>query len=232
MLPSPSISRSTPAANTAGKVIVLDHVSCLFGSFVALRDVSLSLPEGASVMVLGENGAGKSTLLRLLAGLLPAQYGTAKLFGEAPGTSPARVAYMSHASMLYDELTAPENLEYFARLNSSEADPSQALREVGLDPANPRRLAEYSQGMRQRASLARVLLASPDLLLLDEPFSSLDISSAQSMVQRLVAYTAQPTAEGGARTLLLTTHQPELAAPLAQTTLILKAGKLIWGPQA
>ena len=79
----------------------------------------------------------------------------------------------------------------------------------------------------QLTSLARVLLSEPDLLLLDEPFSNLDVGSAQSMITRLLAYGAQPSRSGLARTLLLTTHQAELARPLAQSTLTLNAGRLV-----
>lgn len=129
--------------------------------------------------------------------------------------------------MLYDELTGVENLRYFASIygiDSSRAE--QALSDVGLDPKLPRRVGEYSQGMRQRASLARVLMLEPDLLLLDEPFSNMDASSVRSMIERLKAFLAKPGREGVARTLFVTTHQAELAAPLATTTLVLMAGEL------
>jgi ABC-type multidrug transport system ATPase subunit len=209
--------------------VELERVSRLFGAFVALREVSLTVPAGASVVLLGENGAGKSTLLKLVAGLHGASYGTVRVFGGAARAQCGRVAYMSHATMLYDELTGIENLSYFAGLNGAAAPEeaaADALRAVQLDPANPRRLGEYSQGMRQRAALARVLLGAPDLLLLDEPFSNLDVGSAQSMIARLLAYAAEPGSDGGARTLLLTTHQAELAKPLARTTVTLHGGRV------
>jgi ABC-type multidrug transport system ATPase subunit len=212
-------------AEAAAQAVALDRVSRLYSGFVALREVSLTLPPGASVVLLGENGAGKSTLLKVVAGLASASLGTVTVFGEPPRNQRGRIAYMSHATMLYDELTGIENLTYFASLAELPNPPhaaAHALHQVGLDPANPRRLGEYSQGMRQRASLARVLLGAPDLLLLDEPFSNLDVASAQSMITRLLTYlTEDPT-----RTLLLTTHQAELARPLAKTTVTLHAGSI------
>ena len=141
--------------------------------------------------------------------------------------------------MLYEQLTGMENLAYFASLQGAslrangeghsalEQMAAAALVEVGLDAKNTRRVGEYSQGMRQRASLARVLLSEPDLLLLDEPFSNLDAASAQRMIERLLAYVAKPGSDGMARTLVLTTHQAELARPLAQTTITLQAGRVV-----
>ena len=205
--------------------VALNNVSRLFGSFVALRDITLSLPQGSSVVLLGENGAGKSTLLKLIAGLNSPSYGTLTTLGDTPRNTRNRIAYMSHATQLYNELTALENLTYFATLNELQnpaAAAAQALRDVNLDPANPRRVGEYSQGMRQRASLARTLITEPDLLLLDEPFSNLDVASAHSMIARLQAYLATDPS----RTLILTTHQAELARPLARTTLTLNAGRI------
>ena len=205
--------------------VTLNNVSRLYGAFVALRDITLTLPTGASVVLLGENGAGKSTLLKLIAGLQSPTFGALTVFADTPRNIRHRIAYMSHATQLYDELTALENLTYFATLNTvpnPHIAAAQALTAVHLDPTNPRRLSEYSQGMRQRTSLARTLLTSPDLLLLDEPFSNLDLASAHSMIARLQTYLAA----GPARTLILTTHQAELARPLARTTLTLNAGRI------
>ena len=201
----------------------LDQVSKLFGSFAALRQVSVELEPGRCYVLIGENGAGKSTLLRILAGLLRPSHGTIKVFGDLdPHEARARIGYMSHAPMLYDELTAQENLQYFASLYPDQKclSPAEALRQVGLDPNLPRPLGQYSQGMRQRTSLARVLLPVPELLLLDEPFSNMDVESAQQMVEMLSGF------RHGNRTIVITTHQRELAAPIADWVLRLKAGRV------
>ena len=235
MLPSTSLPTSlAPTPHTAASAVSLSRVSQLFGGFVALRDVSLTLAASSSVVLLGPNGAGKSTLLRLLAGLSTPTYGEVRVFGAKPSELRGRIAYMGHSTMLYDELTGVENLEYLLGLQRPELTPaarnravSEGLREVGLDPSNTRRLGEYSQGMRQRASLARVLLTNPDLLLLDEPFSNLDVGSAHAMIARLQSYLAEPGDGGPRRTLLLTTHQAELARPLAGQTLTMNGGRLV-----
>jgi ABC-type multidrug transport system ATPase subunit len=201
----------------------LNNVSKLFGSFAALRQVSIELEPGRCYVLLGENGAGKSTLLRILAGLLEPSFGTAKVFnGLDPHEARARIGYMSHAPMLYDELTAGENLHYFSNLypGRPSLSPAEALRQVGLDPQLRRTLGQYSQGMRQRTSLARVLMPAPELLLLDEPFSNMDVVSARQMVELLAGF------RHGNRTIVLTTHQRELAAPIADWLLILNAGRV------
>jgi len=201
----------------------LTNVSKLFGSFAALRQVSVEFEAGKCYVLIGENGAGKSTLLRILAGLLRPSFGTIKLFGEyEPLDARERIGYMSHAPMLYDELTGRENLRYFGSLYPGRVclDPADALRQVGLDPDLRRPLGHYSQGMRQRTSLARVLLSVPELLLLDEPFSNMDVESAQQMVELLAGF------RHGSRTIVITTHQRELAAPIADYVLALKAGRV------
>jgi heme ABC exporter ATP-binding subunit CcmA len=201
----------------------LDNVSKLFGSFAALRQVTVEFAQGRCYVLLGENGAGKSTLLRILAGLLRPSFGKVTVFGgDEPHEARARIGYMSHAPMLYDELTAEENLSYFASLypGSDCLAPAEVLRQVGLDPALDRPLGHYSQGMRQRTSLARVLLSAPELLLLDEPFSNMDVSSARQMVELLANFRHSN------RTIILTTHQRELAAPIADHILTLHAGRV------
>jgi heme ABC exporter ATP-binding subunit CcmA len=200
----------------------LETVSKLYGTFAALRKVSLTLEAGRCYVLLGENGAGKSTLLRILAGLLRPTYGTVTVLGASPQETRDRIGYMSHAPMLYDEYTAVENLSYFAELYRTRAclAPETALRSVGLDPALMRPVGQYSQGMRQRTSLARVLLSQPELLLLDEPFSNMDIASAHQMLDLLATIKARQ------RTIVLTTHQRELAEPLADALITLVAGSM------
>ena len=96
--------------------VQLETVSKLYGTFAALRKVSLTLEAGHCYVLLGENGAGKSTLLRILAGLLRPSYGTITIFGTTAEDARDRIGYMSHAPMLYDEYTAVENLRYFSDL--------------------------------------------------------------------------------------------------------------------
>jgi heme ABC exporter ATP-binding subunit CcmA len=214
-------------ATEAGRTTLcarLDQVSKLFGSFAALRQVSLDLAPGRCYVLLGENGAGKSTLLRILAGLLRPSHGTVRVFGASePQQVRARIGYMSHAPMLYDELTAQENLRYFRSLYPGRdcLAPAEALRQVGLDPALNRLLGQYSQGMRQRTSLARVLLPLPELLLLDEPFSNMDIESARQMVELLAGFRLSE------RTIVLTTHQRDLALPIADFVITLHVGRVV-----
>jgi ABC-type multidrug transport system ATPase subunit len=175
-------------------------------------------------VLIGENGAGKSTSAansgRSAAAELWHGEGVRRQLSRT--MCGQRIGYMSHASMLYDELTAVENLRYFSSLypGRPRLSPPDALRQVGLDPELNRTLGQYSQGMRQRTSLARVLLPVPELLLLDEPFSNMDVESVSQMVHLLAGFRQ------GNRTIVITTHQREHAAPIADWVLALKAGRL------
>ena len=222
------ISASTPAT-----AVQLDSVSKIYGTFAALRNVSTTFPSGTCTVILGENGAGKSTLLRIVAGLIAPTRGTVTAFAQSsPHHQRHRMAYMSHAPMLYDELTAMENLNNFAALHRGDGcacvgSREMALRAVGLDPNLTRPVGQYSQGMRQRTSLARVLQTDPEILLLDEPFSNLDAASAQHIVDLLADFRTWPlNGGGGSRTIVLTTHQAHLAAPIADVTLTLTRGSI------
>lgn len=230
-------SSANPAGATSAAVPVaeLNSVSKIYGTFAALRNVSASFSAGTCTVIVGENGAGKSTLLRILAGLITPTRGVAHVFAGAPQQQRRRIAYMSHATMLYDELTAMENLNYFASLYrdggcACVGSPEMALRAVGLDPALTRPVGQYSQGMRQRASLARVLQTDPELLLLDEPFSNLDVNSAHHMVELLADFRTWPVhnqSGGSGRTVILTTHQAHLAESIADTTLTMHGGQIV-----
>ena len=179
-----SNDRASPEAASSTLCARLENVSKLFGSFAALRQVSVDLEPGRCYVLIGENGAGKSTLLRILAGLLRPSFGTVKVFGNfEPHDARDRIGYMSHAPMLYDELTGAGESRATSPASIPAAPastPAEALRQVGLDPELTRTLGQYSQGMRQRTSLARVLLPVPELLLLDEPFSNMDVESARA----------------------------------------------------
>jgi ABC-type multidrug transport system ATPase subunit len=227
---------SAPPSAASTDCISLESVSKIYGRFAALRNITASFCTGSCTVILGENGAGKSTLLRMIAGLITPTRGRVTVFSESPHHQRRRVAYMSHSPMLYDELTAMENLNYFSSLHrdggcACVGNPEMALRAVGLDPKLDRPVGQYSQGMRQRTSLARVLQTDPEILLLDEPFSNLDAASARHMVELLADFRTWPVAPVngvmGARTILLTTHQSALAEPLATRTLTMRNGEIV-----
>ncbi len=211
---------SAPHENPDG--VTLRDVSHLYGATPVLRHVDAELRAGRCYLLLGPNGAGKSTLLRILAGLLRPSFGEVSISGQPPAALRERIGLMSHLPMLYDEFSGPENLRYFANLYAPRPclPVAAALAAVGLDPALGRPVRTYSQGMRQRLSLARALLHQPELLLLDEPFSNLDAGSAGAML----ALLGRERDRG--RTVVLTTHQRELALPLADAILLLEDGEL------
>ncbi len=134
----------------------------------------------------------------------------------------ARLGYMAHAPLLYDEMTGVENLAYFARLYGipDTVRCERAIAAVGLDPGLTRRVGEYSQGMRQRLSLARATIHGPEIVLLDEPFSNLDPTSARAM-GRLVA-----DMRDRGKTVLVVTHQAGHLADIADESLWMSAGRI------
>jgi ABC-type multidrug transport system ATPase subunit len=215
-----------PEANSqsAAPAVVLTEVTKLFGRFAALRAVTAEFAPARLYALLGDNGAGKSTLLRAIAGLTRPTRGEIRVLGASRIREvTARIGYMAHAPLLYDEMDALENLRYAARLYGirDQARCEQAIRAVGLDPALKRRVGQYSQGMRQRISLARAMVNDPDLLLLDEPFSNVDIASAREMVRLLERMRSQ------GKTIFAVTHQPALLDPVADERVVMNAGQIV-----
>jgi len=216
----------TPTQRNSEPAIVLEGISKLFGRFAALHDLSATFPAGRLYALLGENGAGKTTLLRILAGLsLPTRGKVRVLGGVDPRAARARIGYMAHATLLYDELTARENLEYFRSLYPERPETRNVdalLDSVGLARVDTkRRVSQYSQGMKQRLALARAMLQSPELLLLDEPFSNVDIASVSAMAGLL-----GDLRDRGA-TLVVITHQAEALAGVADEWITLRSGTIV-----
>jgi len=205
-------------------VITVTNLIKQFGRFAALRGVTAEFAEGKLYAILGDNGAGKTTLLRTIAGLNHPSSGTVTVLGASQFHDVChRVGYMAHPSLLYDEMSGMENLGYFARLYgiSDSGRCAEVIRSVGLDPSLQRPVGQYSQGMRQRMSLARALLNDPEILLLDEPFSNVDLHSAAHMVRLLAGLRDQ------GKTIFVVTHQASLLEGAADEFVWMEAGKII-----
>lgn len=202
----------------------LHELTKLFGRFAALRSVTAEFAPRRLYVVLGDNGAGKSTLLRVLAGLTAPTKGAVRILGEAQQRErAAAIGYMAHAPLLYDEMDGMENLRYTARLYGLADDGicARGMQAVGLDPELKRRVGQYSQGMRQRLSLARAVLHDPRLVLLDEPFSNVDIVSAREMVRLLGEM------RDAGKTVFVVTHQPSLLETVADESVWMQAGRIV-----
>ena len=221
-----------PESSTS-PIVVADGLIKQFGRFAALRGVSGEFSHGKLYVIIGDNGAGKTTLLRILAGLSHPTRGTISVLGSK-SIKPvcSQIGYMAHPSLLYDEMSAIENLEYFAGLyglsDHSQAESTsrkerccEVLRAVNLDPNLERPVGQYSQGMRQRTSLARALLNDPRLLLLDEPFSNVDSRSAKEMAAGLMHLRDQ------GKTIFVVTHQPSLLENAGDEFIWMESGRIV-----
>jgi heme exporter protein A len=193
-----------------------------FGERTALEGVTVTVPEGATLAVLGRNGAGKSTLLRILATLLRPHSGETRLFGEQlPGNGWAvrgRLGLLAHEPLLYRELSGRENLAYHARLHGVAPERiEEVLRAVAMERRAEDPVRLLSRGMVQRIAVCRAILHDPALLLLDEPRANLD-PAASELVEPLIGR------ESG-RTRVLTSHDPQAALAEADLVLALKDGR-------
>jgi heme exporter protein A len=205
--------------------VELRGLSRYFGERTALRDVSASVPAGATLAVLGHNGAGKSTLLRILATLLRPHAGEVRLFGESlPKRSFAvrgRVGLLAHEPLLYSDLTARENLRYHARLYAApEERVEEVLRAVDMERRGDDPVRLLSRGMVQRVAVCRAVLHRPELLLLDEPKANLDPAAGQ-LTEPLIGRACGATR-------VMTSHDPRTALSEADYVLGLKSGRAVY----
>jgi heme exporter protein A len=222
MPPEPEKSAAGPggAVAAAEPALRLERLSRDYGDRTALEEVTLALPAGDSLVVLGPNGAGKSTLLRVLATLLRPTRGEIVVLGCALPREAwklrGKIGYLGHEPLLYRDLTGRENLGFHAKLHgltgaAATARIGAVLEAVGMERRADDRTAELSAGMRQRLAVARCVLHEPELLLLDEPDSNLDIEG-RDVARNLIGPDT-------GKTRVIVTHDPERFLPEADQVL-------------
>jgi len=215
----PSLEQAEPAIRVA--TLRRDY-----GDRPALDGVGFELAAADSLVVLGPNGAGKTTLLRILATLLRPTDGSVRVLGcvlpDEAWKLRGRIGYLGHEPLLYRDLSGRENLRFQARLHGVSPEPAEArieglLRAVGMERRADERVGELSAGMRQRLSICRCVLHEPELLLLDEPDSNLDVEGRE-LARELIG-------PGTGRTRVVVTHDPERFLPEADQVLRLGIGE-------
>jgi heme exporter protein A len=212
-----------PAASPAG--IRFEKIEKRYGGLYALRRVSLEIAAGECVVLAGRNGSGKTTLLRIAARLVrPSAGNVTSLDGKENAAGAAsRLGFVAHATMVYDELNAEENLVLFARLlgiAEPAARAAELLEEVGLAERRSSLVRTFSRGMRQRMAIARALLNDPAVLLLDEPATGLDPQAVSWL-----AGTLRQMREAG-RTIVMSLHGESEISSLATRAIRLEAGSV------
>jgi heme exporter protein A len=217
----------------ADLVLWAKDLSKTFGAQTALQGLSLSLPQGKFLSILGPNGAGKTTLLNILAGLTFPSGGEVRVLGSPPrrhcARLKARVGFISHQPQLYSDLSADENLRFFAALYGVPDAPAridEVLTWVELEHRRADPVRSLSQGMKQRLTIARALLPDPDVLLLDEPTTGLDERAIGVLTDLL------STLHDGKRTLLMTTHRIELGIEVADQIGVMVGGRIVHESEA
>ncbi|MGH9863354.1 MAG: heme ABC exporter ATP-binding protein CcmA [Candidatus Acidiferrales bacterium] len=223
-MPPPASPAPLP---TTSPRLVLRQLSKYFDRFTALNRLELAVEPGEFVVVLGRNGAGKTTLLRTLALLLAPSEGELFYDGcraRSLDTSfRRRLGFVGHETFLYDELTAEENLLFTARLFGMP-DPgrrvAQVLAEMELEDRRHSLVRSLSRGLKQRLALARAWLHEPDLLLLDEPATGLDVPTRTRLHHWLAA------CHRSGRTVVLSSHELSESLAAATRILLLEKGRL------
>ncbi len=183
-----------------------------YGSRRVLSGIDIELPRDGFLVVTGANGSGKTTLLRVLTGLAAPTRGTVEV-----EVGRARLGFLAHEPLVYRELTALENLDLFGRLyrvSERRERIGMLLERFGLWEARSERVSSYSRGMGQRLALCRALLHDPELLVLDEPYASLDEQGGALLDRELEELS-------GSCTLVVSTHDPTRVERLATRRLAL-----------
>ena len=207
-----------------------ENIDKRYGGLFALRRVSFEIPPGECVVLAGRNGSGKTTLLRIAAQIVKPTAGKLSFPGANPTPSAnGTPGYVAHATMVYDELTAEENLLLFAKLQSVENPAARAeelLREVGLIERRDSLVRTFSRGMRQRIAIARALIHRPSVLLFDEPATGLDPPGITWL-----AHSLRALSRAGC-TVVMSLHGESEISALATRAVQLDAGSVVADSQS
>ena len=208
-------------------MIACHGIGKAYGHFQVLHDVNLTIAEGECFALFGPNGSGKTTLLKVLATLERPSTGHFEILGmhglKNKETIRANLMFLAHGTHLYDELNAKENLAFALALRGhypTDQDVKRALDRVAIGAFADMKVRHYSAGMKKRLALAKTMLAKPNVLLLDEPFTALDTAGAEILRE----YVRERLAEKG--TVLLSTHDYDKTRPIASRAGILRHGAL------
>ncbi len=206
-----------------------EQITKKYGHFPALRGVSLRVPAGAFVTLFGRNGAGKTTFLKVAATLARPSGGNLRIHGfdilEDPEEARRRLGFLSHNTYVYRDLSPKENLRFFSRLygvDGGEDHLDNLLERVGLARRKNDPVRSFSRGLQQRVGLARVMLHTPSLLMLDEPYTGLDAHA----VEILNTMLDEAVAKG--RTVLMTTHDLDRGLRASTEVHIIERGRIVY----
>ena len=211
-------------------MIEAHNLSKQFGNFLAVRDVSFSIPKGEIVAFLGPNGAGKSTTMRLLTGFVAPTQGSAKIAGIDVHTNRIGVArklgYLPENGPLYPDMTPTSLLKFFGAARGLDRETLKTRLEAvvaqcSLETVAHKPIGKLSKGYRQRVSMAQALLHDPDVLILDEPTSGLDPNQIRG-VRKLIRELGQ------SKTVLVSTHILQEVEPIAGRVLFIHDGKIVF----
>lgn len=209
-------------------MIRLQHISKQFGRFKALDDLSIEIPPGDFMALLGPNGAGKTTTLKLLAGLIRPSSGTIQVDSMEKNSRSVflqSIGMVSHQSFLYNDLTAIENLRFYANMynvSNASARIAALLKRVGLGARGDDIVRTFSRGMLQRLSIARALLHEPQMLLLDEPYTGLDVHGCRFLDEVLKEYHAS------GHSIVMITHDLDRILGLSNRIVVLDNGRAVF----
>ena len=195
---------------TDNPIVLLEKVEKWFGQNIGLQDISIKVDKGEFLILLGRNGAGKSTLLRILTRLSKPNSGRVQVCGmniqHEPEHIQKKIGFVGHHTLLYAHLTARENLHFYAKLyelKNSKEQIKTALKNAALEFNADRPVRGFSRGMQQRLAIARATLHHPELILLDEPYTGLDLESAELLSDQIQQWLTE------GRTIIMATHDLE-----------------------